>query len=108
MFAESTPALATMNGWRMRSGGSVRFRNASPERISTMQSRCWCSSDPYDSTVESSDENVEPMRIAALNATTELEQAIAAKDAALAKKAEAEATMMELELELAIREEEDE
>ena len=45
----------------MRSGGSVRFRNASPERISTMQSRCWCSSDPYDSTVVSSELKVETM-----------------------------------------------
>ena len=41
-------------------------------------------------------DNVEPMRIAALNATTELEQAIASKEAALAAKKLAEDTVAEL------------
>merc|ERR1719231_1509712 len=41
-------------------------------------------------------ENVEPMRLAAANATQELEEAIAAKDAALAAKKQAEDTVAEL------------
>merc|ERR1719502_2263415 len=42
-------------------------------------------------------EDVEPKRQAAISATAQLEEAIAAKEAALAKKAEAEATVAELE-----------
>ena len=42
-------------------------------------------------------EDVEPKRLAAESATNQLNEAIAAKEAALAKKAEAEATVAELE-----------
>jgi len=54
-------------------------------------------------------EDVEPKRQAATSATQQLADAIAAKDAALAKKAEAEATVAELEAQYnaAIKEKED-
>ena len=46
-------------------------------------------------------ENVEPMRLQALQATAELDTAVAAKNAALAAKATAEATVAELEAQFA-------
>ena len=46
-------------------------------------------------------EDVEPKRLAAESATNQLNEAIAAKEAALAKKAEAEATVAELEAQYA-------
>ena len=46
-------------------------------------------------------EDVEPKRLAAESATNQLNEAVSAKDAALAKKAEAEATVAELEAQYA-------